>query len=661
MKKISICVLSILFISILLSGCLEEESETTLDYSSLQTNGLIGFWMFNEEDSWHQNETTIIDLSAFSNNGIAYGSIQENRGINEGPCAFFDGTDDYILINNSPSLEPEQLTVELWAKATQQNGSFSYLLSKGSSYCDWSSYAMYTDTNGGICFYIHGVDQVVKSPNPGPSIWDGQWHHIVGTYDHETIRLYIDGQEYQQGTDGNVNISYNLTTGNNLIIGNYIGSCTLPFSGYIDNVLIWNRALTDDEVYQHYLFGSQHTTPTLEDIDTVSFETAKSRIKTYLEPYTVNNILIIKGSQLSIQDNLILSMVASQIENADEIKKVTDNQTNDILLENYDLLILLGSKKSNTYTYELQSTNNYIETSSFKSIPFIIHFGIDNQQDKNVLIAYLESEANNQQNYGAEKSPLNGLIDKKIIPIVATSISIILIYIWSVIGNTVTEFIFDFISEHIAERKMKKIKKSTLKLEEKQYANMLWKETLTTILAIIIFSVAMSWTWSADMTEFQQLFLLNIFIISIVFILRESIRIHLSKKYEMQTRHVFWPFGALLTLGSTILGNTFSLASFTMLDNDEQQKQFGKMYYFIFKLFYGLSLIFFIINFFFPAVYLQMSFVFLMMSIVIDMTPIEPMDGHDVRFWNKRKWLGFYIIVIISYIFMNFSITLQII
>ena len=658
MKKISILLISILFITIYLSGCLEESNETRLDYSSLNTDGLIGFWMFNEEEQWHQNESNILDLSIFSNNGIANGSLQKKEGINNNPCAFFDGIGDYISINNSPSLEPNKITVELWAKATQQNGSFSYLLSKGSSQCDWSSYALYTDTNEGICFYILSENQVIKSPNPGASIWDNQWHHIVGTYDNSIIRLYIDGQEYQQGTETNASITYNLTTNNDLIIGNYVGSCMLPFSGYIDNVLIWNRALTAEEIYQHYRYGSQQVIPSIDNIESVSLDTAKAKIKTFLEPYTVNNIIIIKGSGLSIQDNLILSMVASQIENAEDIKKISDNNISNTSLNDYKLLILLGSKKSNTYTDYLQSTNNYIETSSFKSKPFIVHFGLDNQQNKDILIAYLESEAVNQQNFGAEKSPLNGLIDKRIIPIVATSISILLIYLWSVVGNTVTEFIFDFISEHIAERKMKKIKQSSLSSEKKQHLNWLMKEAVTTVLAILIFSIAMSWTWSSDMTEFQRLFIINIFIISIVFILRESIRIHLSKKYEMKTRHVFWPFGAILTLGSTILGNTFSLASFTMLDNEEQLQKFGKMYYFIFKLFYGIALIFFIVNFFFPKVYLQMSFVFLMMSIVIDMTPIEPMDGYDVRFWNKRKWLGFYIIVIISYIFMNFTINI---
>jgi len=661
MKKISkLIIVTVLIMFLLISGCIEENNETKNAYDNLSTEGLIGFWMFNENQPWDDQQYSILDISVNANNGKAHGCSKENKGTNGNFFAYFDGKDDYILINNSPSLEPQKISIELWAKAFLQNGSFSYLIAKGGNACDWASYGVYTDSNNGICFYIHDGSQILKSPNPGQSIWDNQWHHIVGTFDNSKIRLYIDGEEISDGNQANSTIRYNLSHNNNLILGNYIGSCTLPFSGSIDNVLLWNRTLSSEEIYQHYLFGSQESISSDGEPDSVSFDTAKSRIKTFLEPYTVDNILIIKGSKLSIQDNLILTMVSSQIDNAHEITKITDNENSETSLDNYDLIILLGSEKTNSYTSQIRLNHQYDESTSFKSTPFIIHFGKDNQQDKEILIAYLVTEPNNQVNYGAEKSPLNGLIDKKIIPVIVTSTSILLIYLWSIFGNTLSEFIFDFISEHIAERKMKKLKKDKNKSKDNDDRNKILKELLATLLAIIVFSLAMSWTWSADMNEFQRLLIVNIFIITTIYILREGIRMHLSKKYEMDTKHVFWPFGAILTLASTILGNTFSLASFTMLENDEQQKKFGKMYYFIFKFFYLLGLLFFIGNFFYPTIYFQMFYVFIMMSIVIDMTPFEPMDGYDVRFWNKRKWLAFYIIVILSYIIMNFSLMIQI-
>lgn len=652
-------ILSLLLIQVF-SGCIQEEETYEYSFQEISTDELVGFWMFDETSSWIDNESMIVDSSPYSNNAASNGSTQEKQGINENPCAFFNGYGNYIKIDNAPIFEPQILSVELWAKSSNPGESFSYLLAKGAQNCDWASYAIFTDDNNGICFYISSESQVIKSPNPGSNIWDGQWHHIVGTYDQTTVRLYIDGVEIQDGTQTNSSILYNLSHSNDLIIGNFLGSCKLPYSGYIDNVLIWNKVLTDEEIYQHYVLGSQLTSSPEDGLTPVSYQTARSEIRKFFEPYSANDMLIIKGNGLSVQDNLILTTVASQMENAENIRRVTDLEIVNKSIDEYGLLILLGSEKTNTYVEQMIDSSEFIGSSSIISRPFILHFGHNSALGKEVLIVYLVSEKSNLHNYASEKSPLSSFIDKKYVPIVATSSTILLLYLWSLFGNTISEFIFDFISEHVAERKIKKLRKY-VKKRELTKRKLIVQESFALILAILIFSVAISWSWSEDNAEFKSLILTNLILISLVFIVRESIRLRLSKKYEINTAHIFWPFGAILTLGSTILGNTFSLASFTMLENEEKKKMFGKMYYFIFKVLYVIGLCCFIINFFYPSIVFQMIFVFIMMSIVIDMTPVEPMDGVDVRIWNKRKWLGFYILVIVSYIIMNFSITLPLI
>ena len=80
------------------------------------------------------------------------------------------------------------------------------------------------------------------------------------------------------------------------------------------------------------------------------------------------------------------------------------------------------------------------------------------------------------------------------------------------------------------------------------------------------------------------------------------------------------------------------------------------MYFRIFKVLYVICLICFVMNFLYPSVFLQMAYVFIIMSLFIDMTPLEPLDGKDVKIWNKTKWAIFYVIVIFSYLIMNFSI-----
>jgi len=89
----------------------------------------------------------------------------------------------------------------------------------------------------------------------GPDVTDGEWHHLVGVRDGVAgiNRLYVDGVEvasephtYLQGFDS-ATAALNLGWLN--LSGGY------HFEGTLDEVALYNRALSDAEVYQHYLNG----------------------------------------------------------------------------------------------------------------------------------------------------------------------------------------------------------------------------------------------------------------------------------------------------------------------------------------------------------------------------------------------------------------------
>ena len=85
------------------------------------------------------------------------------------------------------------------------------------------------------------------------TLTDTDWHHLAGTFDGTTGRLYLDGV-----ATGTPDTSGSLVT-NNLNL--YIGRNTDPdvattyFNGLIDDVRIYNRALSAQEVKQLYLIG----------------------------------------------------------------------------------------------------------------------------------------------------------------------------------------------------------------------------------------------------------------------------------------------------------------------------------------------------------------------------------------------------------------------
>lgn len=650
-KGIIIFILIILTLSF--TGCIDQPSSESKDLYS-QSLGLIGCWLF-EEENWDENQNLTSDCSLFDNHGTIVNTHQEINTERAGKTAIFNGSEGYIIVPSPNDYEVEEFTIQAWVKSTDPGDEFSYILSKGAQLCDLSSYALFTDSNNGICFYISDGVNTIKSPNPGSVIWDGNWHHIIGTFDESVIRIYIDGEEFQNGTQHNITINYTLSTNDSLIIGNFLGSCRLPFNGSIDDILIWDRVLSNEEIHQQYNLGWSIDDST--DTDQVTLSYVRSYLKRYLSPYSQSDIIIIKGEKLALQDNLVLTTIASQMENTEDIKRIQDATAQEQDLSDYPLLVLLGTEKTNSYTSNLISSGLFKETNSMVSPALFLRFGTHATTSQEILIVSTISEKENRENYASEKSPLSGFINKEYIPAIATATSVIFLYIWSIIGNTISEFIFDFISEHITERKIKKLRKYAGKTHLSNKRKML-HESMALVLAVIVFSLAMSWTWSSDNTEFISLIFVNLFIIALVFMIREGLRLFLSRKYTINTSHVFWPFGSILTLGSTALGNTFSLASFTMLADEKDQKLYGKMYYRIFKVLYLICLICFVLNFFYPSVFLQMTYVFIIMSLFIDMTPVEPMDGKDVKLWNKAKWTGFYIIVIVSYLIMNFSIYL---
>ena len=88
----------------------------------------------------------------------------------------------------------------------------------------------------------------------GPTAETDRWHHLVGVGDSDSARLYIDGSLVATSTGGVSNIN---VPGANFRIG-YENTRPSYFNGTIDEVRIYNRALTADEIREHY-HGHTHT------------------------------------------------------------------------------------------------------------------------------------------------------------------------------------------------------------------------------------------------------------------------------------------------------------------------------------------------------------------------------------------------------------------
>jgi len=167
-----------------------------------------------------------------------------------GNALSFDGT-NYAMVDRTAALEPTHISVEVWIKRSGYPGGYKYILAKryGSG---WASYGLYT-YGWGIAFYIGGyigaTGHFTRS-NTGSGVWDGEWHHVVGTFDGSYVRLYVDGSEVGSGVFTTRTIAYNT---NNLYMGwGGIGGSEYRFSGSMDEVRIWDFALSASQVAASY-------------------------------------------------------------------------------------------------------------------------------------------------------------------------------------------------------------------------------------------------------------------------------------------------------------------------------------------------------------------------------------------------------------------------
>jgi len=213
--------------------------------------GLVSWW-----DGDAVSETTAFDIQN-GNDGKRVGGVSFVPGRVGDAFTFTGSGNDYVRVPNHTSLEPASVTVDAWVRADSSPGSSRYIVAKGAQECKAASYALYTRGKGLHFYVFNPTDGGRVSPGVRPEmIWDGNWHHIAGTYDGSSVRLYVDGAEVGSGTSTTISIGYGLSSDDDLIIGQYTGTCSLPFIGEIDEVEIFNRALEASEIQDIYLAGS---------------------------------------------------------------------------------------------------------------------------------------------------------------------------------------------------------------------------------------------------------------------------------------------------------------------------------------------------------------------------------------------------------------------
>jgi len=222
-----------------------------LDRSHPLMNGLVGWWPMQEGAG-----LTAFDLSGQGNHGTLTNMDQTTDwvvGRNGGASLDLDGSDDFIECGDIEETQGiGQLTLSCWAALTSPLLKDHCLISKDDqSNRSWSlvqlGAAGSVDDNLRFILRTTSTYTIDSADAAWPN--DSEWHHAVAVYDGSNGRVYIDG--VQSGSDTSATGTIN-STSNTVKIGRRSDGFG-DTDGKIQDVRIWNRALTATEVRQLYL------------------------------------------------------------------------------------------------------------------------------------------------------------------------------------------------------------------------------------------------------------------------------------------------------------------------------------------------------------------------------------------------------------------------
>lgn len=233
-----------------------------VDLPATLQNGLVGYWPFCGNAN---------DASGNNNNGTVNGAtLTTDRFGNANSAYSFDGVNDYIEVLSNSALSMQQSgTISCWFFKPNYNSRYEALVVKEGVYnnnqCNYkfqlsfgNEMAFAADPRGVTgCNNVNGC-----YPN---YLTTGTWHQVIGVITPQSLKFYMDGVLYGDTT---ILSSNNLVT-NNLPLSfgrlpfidpTLIGNERMYFDGKLDDIAIYNRALSASEVQQLYSLGNVNYT-----------------------------------------------------------------------------------------------------------------------------------------------------------------------------------------------------------------------------------------------------------------------------------------------------------------------------------------------------------------------------------------------------------------
>ncbi|HBG08219.1 MAG: hypothetical protein A2075_13330 [Geobacteraceae bacterium GWC2_58_44] len=212
-------------------------------------SGLVGQWHLDNDWS---------DASLFGNEATPYNGAKFGAAAKIGASGgSFDGVDDGVKIADAAVFQAMQkISVEAWIKPERiaAAGTRQTIVSfkEGSNPSVGAVLALPEDAPNRVRFWVQ-INGVWRAATGSTEISaNANWYHVTGTYDGSSLRVYLDGQLDGESSFPGVMTNAPGSATCTITIGANAANNGNWYQGTIDEVALYNRALSGAEVQQHY-------------------------------------------------------------------------------------------------------------------------------------------------------------------------------------------------------------------------------------------------------------------------------------------------------------------------------------------------------------------------------------------------------------------------
>jgi hypothetical protein len=187
-----------------------------------------------------------------------------NSGRWKKQAAYFNGSssNQYFSAEDYDYLEgADELTIEAWVYPVASNG-IHVFVSKRVGYNSSQSFLVWVQNKNVYARFVldNGTDQIVSTS--GSLVQPGRWYHIVAVLDvHNTadeIKVYVDGKMEKSSNITNDTSAKIVNADGPLYIGTANASYSNNWNGYLDELAIYRRALSAQDVLNNYSMGTPY-------------------------------------------------------------------------------------------------------------------------------------------------------------------------------------------------------------------------------------------------------------------------------------------------------------------------------------------------------------------------------------------------------------------